>query len=312
MYNPGQKKKYMEYCNEDAKVLSLFKYTEQFEEQWKKDVCEMHTEDLLDILAGMKKSTAISERSRLIKYIEWCRANGFCKVNWLDKKHCPRDKFLAVLDAAEDKYYISPQKYQEYLNLMKTSSNSYDPDYDVPVFMAIYEGVTDYTDLVYLTTDDIDFRHGTLKLHTCGEIKVSDELLKWLMKASGIERLNNKAQKSSLPYSFQKNSIWRNSKEINEAGQIQKYRRRMMKIKEVLGDEKISISNLSNSGIFNYIIARTREDGIDISEDVSESGLNRNQLNMKYQKYFMEKKLALNFWEFKHRFQDYFKHIGEI
>lgn len=307
MYNPEQKEKYLEFCEHDRKVSALFKYTEAYERNISRDLCEMHTEDLLDILSGMKKSTAVSERSRLMKYIEWCRANGFCKINWLDKKYCPRDKFMAVLDAAEDKYYISPQKYQEYKNLIK--SKSYDADYDLPIFMAIYEGVTDYMDLVYLTTDDLDFKNGTLNLYTCGEIKVSDELLKCLMVASRIEVLNNKAQKSALHYQFRPASIWSNSKEIDEHGQVQKYRRRMMKIKEVLGDEKISISNLSNSGIFNYIIERTKEDGINILEDISESELNRNQLNMKYQKYFMEKKLALNVWEFKYRFQDYFKNV---
>ncbi|MBD5137156.1 MAG: hypothetical protein HDT39_14580 [Lachnospiraceae bacterium] len=307
MFNPNQKEKYLEYCGGDEKVSALFKYTERYEEQLNKDICKMQTDELLNILSGMAKSTAVSERSRMTKYIEWCRANGFCKVNWLDKKLCPREKFLAVLDAAEDKYYISPEKYQEYVNILKAKSN--DVDYDLPIFMAIYEGVTDYIDLAYLTIDDIDFKKSALNLHTSGEIKVSDELLKYLIVASHTDYLNNKSQKSSLNYSFQKNSIWKNSKDIDERGQVQKYRRRMMKIKEVLEDGKISISNLSNSGIFNYIIARTKEDGINILEDISGSELNRNQLNLKYQKYFMEKKLALNFWEFKYRFQEYFRHI---
>lgn len=307
MFQPEQKERYLDFCDHDKKAAALFKYTETFEREQGRDLCEMHTEELLHILSGMSKSTAVSERSRLIKYIEWCRANGYCKINWLDKKYCPRDKFVAVLDAAEDKYYISPEKYREYKKLIQQESP--DSDYDLPIFMALYEGVTDYVDLVYLTTGDIDFKKGTLNLHTCGEIRVTDELLKSLLVASRIDILNNKSQKSSLHHRFLPGSIWAGAKDIDEQGQIQKYRRRMMKMKEVLQDEKISISNLSNSGIFNYIMERTREDGIQIQEDWTKHELNRNQLNLKYQKYFMEKKLALNFWEFKYRFQDYFKYI---
>lgn len=307
MFHPEQKERYLEFCDSDKKVAALFRHTEKFEQEMNRDLCEMHTEELLNMLSGMSKSTAVSERSRLLKYIEWCRANGYCKINWLDKKYCPRDKFAAVLDAAEDKYYISPQKYQEYVNRIRTKA--YDPDYDLPIFMALYEGVTDYMDLVYLTTEDIDVRNGTLHLHTCGDIKVTDELLKELLAASRIDTLNNKSQRSSLNYRFLPTSVWSSSKDIDEHGQVQKYRRRMMKLKETLQDARISISNLSNSGIFNYIIRRTEEDGIHILEDLSNSELNRNQLNMKYQRYFMEKKLALNFWEFKYRFQDYFKYL---
>ena len=310
MFNPERKNQYLEYCGKDRKVSALFKYTERFEKEIGKDLCEMQTQDLLDILKTMRKSTAISERSRLIKYIEWCRANGFCKINGLDKKNCPRDKFLAVLDAAEDKYYISPSTYQEYVKILDGSPNA---DYDASIFMAIYEGVTDYTDLAYLTTDDIDFKNGTISLHTCGEIKVSDGLLKRLMVASRVEELIHAKQRSAVSHGFrnQMNSIWKSTQELEEYGQVQKFRRRMLKIKEILGDDKISISNLSNSGIFNYVLARTREDGIDILGDVYDCSLSRNQLNMKYQSYFQEKKLALNFWEFKYRFQDYFKYLSQ-
>ena len=307
MFHPEQKERYLEFCDYDKKAAALFKYTEPFETEQDRDLCQMHTEELLHILSGMSKSTAVSERSRLIKYIEWCRANGYCKINWLDKKYCPRDKFAAVLDAAEDKYYISPQRYREYVKLIK--AKACDPDYDLPIFMAFYEGVTDYMDLVYLTMKDLDFQKETLHLHTCGEIKVTEELLNALWEAAKIDILNNKSQKSALHYRFLPASIWGSSKDIDEQGQIQKYRRRMMKLKETLQDEKLSISNLSNSGIFNYIIQRTREDGIQIQEDLRNSELSRNQLNLKYQKYFMEKKLALNFWEFKYRFQDYFKYL---
>lgn len=310
MFNEEQKKRYVGYCGNDSKVISLFQYIEKFEKAADKDVCQMHTEEILDILRSMSKTTAVSERSRLIKYIEWCRANGFCKVNWLDKKMCPREKFIAVLDAAEDKYYISPQKYAEYLEQLKKSPKSYDALYDLPIFMAMYEGVREYINLAYLTTDDINLKAGTLRLYDSGEIRVSKELLHALLEASKIDYLNNKAQRSALRYSFQKNSIWKSSKEIDENGQVTKFRRRFMKIKEALEDDKLTISNISNSGIFNYIVKRTGEDGLNLLADASNTELNKNQLNLKYQKYFLEKQLALNFWEFRYRFQDYFKFLN--
>lgn len=307
MFHPDQKEQYLESCNNDKKVAALFKYTERFEMKQDRDVCRMHTDELLQILSGMSKSTAVSERSRLFRYIEWCRSKGYCKINWLSRACCPKEKFAAVLDAAEDKYYISPQKYQSYVECIRAEAS--DPDYDLPIFMACYEGVTDYKDLVYLTTEDIDLEKGTLNLHSCGNIHVTNELLNRLAAASRVKVLNNKRQKSVLHYRFLPNSIWGNSRNMDEQGQVQKYRRRMMKLKEVLQDEKISISNLSNSGIFNYIVEQSGTDGISILDDVENPKENSNQLNQKYQKYFMEKKLALNFWEFKYRFQDYFKYI---
>lgn len=312
MFNEKQKNEYLEYCGNDIKVAALFKYIEKHEAAAGMDICKMHTDEILAILKTMSKATAKSERSRLIKYIEWCRANKYCKVNWLDKKFCPRDKFDAVLQDIEDKYYISPQKYREYVNKLKLSPHSYDPDYDLPIFMGMYEGIKDYINFAYLTTDDIDAKDKTLKLYNCGKIIISDELIEALMCASEIDTLNNKAQKSSLNCSFQKHSIWRSSKDIDESGQVTKFRRRFGKIKEALDDEKLTISNISSSGIFNYIIARTKADGINILDDISESELNKNQLNLKYQKYFLEKQLALNFWEFKYRFQDYFQFAKEV
>lgn len=309
MFNPKQKLEYLEYCEHDKKVEALFKYVEKFEEKAQRDICQMHTDEVLDILVTMSKSTATSERSRLIKYFEWCRANKYCKVNWLDKKLCPREKFVAALEAVEDKYYISQDKYQEYVSKL---SASYDGKYDLPIFMCMYEGIQDYVNFAHLTTDDIDVENRTLNLFNSGEIKITSKLSDALMEASKIDFLNNKAQKSSLNYTFKKNSIWKSSKDIDETGQVTKFRRRFVKIKEILEDDKLSISNISSSGIFNYIVSRTKEDGIDIMEDISQSELSKNQLNLKYQKYFMEKRLALNFWEFKYRFQDYFRYVNEI
>lgn len=309
MFNASQKEEYLEYCGQDKKVEALFKYVEKFEKEKEKDICLMDTDEVLEVLVTMSKSTATSERSRLIRYFEWCRANKYCKINWLDKKWCPRDKFVAALEAVEDKYYISPEKYRDYMCTLRAST---DGNYDLPIFMCMYEGVQDYINFAYLTTDDIDREKGTLRLYNCGEIVISDELVDALFEAGKIDVLNNKAQKSRLNYEFKKNAVWKSSKDIGEAGQVTKFRRRFGKIKEIIGDEKLSISNISSSGIFNYIVSRTKADGIDILDDVAGSGLSKNQLNLKYQKYFMEKKLALNFWEFKYRFQDYFQFAEEV
>lgn len=309
MYNAEQKERYLAYCGQDKRVRSLFQHVEKYEEKENKDICLFHTDEVLDILVTMSKSTAASERSRLIRYFEWCRASQYCKVNWLDKRLCPRDKFMAAMEAVEDKYYLSHDKYLEYVEVLRSSA---DGVYDLPIFMCMYEGVQDYVNFAYLTTEDVDRKKRRLCLHNSGEIVISAELADALLQAGKVEVLNNTAQKSRLTFEFRKNAVWKSSKDIGEAGQITKFRRRFGKIKQLLGDERLSISNISSSGIFYYIVSRTKEDGIDISEDLQNSRLNKNQLNLKYQKYFLEKKLALNFWEFKYRFQDYFRYIQNL
>lgn len=306
MFNTERKQEYIEFC-EDERVISLFKTTEKFESELKKDVCEMNTEELLEILKIYSKSTAKSERSRLKKYIEWCRIRGFCKINYM--KYLTQEKLEAVLDNKKNKYYLSPDKYQEYVTKIKHSSNSTDPDYDVALFMAMYEGIQTYRELVYLTTEDLDFAHHTIHLYHGNQIIVSTELLNGLNAASSIRHLNNKSKGRDLPFSFQKNSIWKSQKETSESTEIRKFRQRLLKIKEIVEDEELSISNISNSGIFNYIMSRLKNDKIHIVSDMKNPKLSKSQLDIKYQKYFEEKNLKIDFWGFCYRFQDYIQEV---
>lgn len=304
MFNPERKQRYAEF-SQDSKCIPLFKRTERFEAEQNRDVCEMNTEELLDILKSFSRTTAVSERSRLIKYIEWCRANGFCRVNWLDKRNCPKKRFEEAISENESKYYLSPEKYREYVRIIQNSPKSYDPDFDISFFMAMYEGIQNYHDLVYLTTDDLDYEGGTLMLHSCGRIKVTQELLRALEATAGVVRLKNKSRESVLSHSFRENSVWRSVSELDEYGETQKYRYRLLRLKDILEDKKLTISNISSSGIFHYMVERTGEDGLDILSDMKDSGLSAAKLDMRYQKYFAEKQLDITFRGFAYRFKDY-------
>lgn len=312
-FNPERKKDYILYegnTKDTKSIEGVFKTFKKYEEEMNRDICEMHTEDILKILLeNYSKTSGYSEKCRLEAYIEWCRAKNYCKVNWLAKKYCPKEKITALYKDKDDRYYLSEQKYNDYVKLI---SNYIDGAYDLSIFMAIYEGIAgeQYSNLIHLVKEDINVKNSTVRLYDGRNKKVSKDLIKALLNSYNTNVLNNKSLVMNLNNSLYADSIWKSNREITEAGMLRKFRDRLSKIKELLNDKDLNINNISGSGIFNYVVKRAQEDKYDIIDDMQVNG--RNELillNQKYQKYFDELQIKIKFHDFKDRYQTYVKYI---
>ena len=60
------------------------------------------------------------------------------KVNWLDYKLYPNEKIFAAIDESQERYYLTPEKYEEYYQKILAAN---DGVYNASIFVALYEGI---------------------------------------------------------------------------------------------------------------------------------------------------------------------------
>lgn len=317
MYQAERKLAYLEYTTEDkTNAKNTFAATEKFERDAGKDLCEMSTEELVAILLSFKAKTTIRQKRTIItNYINWCRALGYCKVNWLDYKLYPNEKIFAAIDESQERYYLTPEKYEEYYQKILAAN---DGVYNASIFVALYEGIAGnyYINLTHLKTGDIDPETRTVRLYEGNTRTVSERLIKLLLETSQIRTLQNKSQPSHLTESLYPDSVWYSTKAMAPESMWRRFRDRLKMMKEIVGDDRLTASTVTSSGFFNYVCSSAIRDGLDIKADLLDTSTKvdkrvagRVPSEYKYKKYIEEFGSNMSFAYFKYSFSAFAKYL---
>ncbi|QNM06069.1 phage lytic cycle repressor MrpR family protein [Qiania dongpingensis] len=314
MFNEKQKEEFLDFYRsnfQDAtymRLKNLFHKTEPYEEEKGKDLCAMDGEELIHFLITNydNQKTLLGEKYRLSRYLEWCQVKGYCKINYLGKSLCPNDYLLSKMESYKTRYYISDERYEEYVELVRHSGAGVN---DLPILMSIYEGIAGkcFENLVYLQKDDIieegDGYRISLADDTCKNI--SGRLARALLSCYKLEEYVGNKRLVRLKYSFLPDSIWKSrSRKDSEEGMIRNFRNSFKRIKEVTGDEALNYSSLFTSGRFNLVVREAKKAGYRIKEDLERPRIDEDTVN-RYQTIFDRLQMNISFSIFKYRYQDY-------
>jgi len=309
MYNSRQKEEYLQFIGNDRKVEWTFNNIADFEEGLDKDICKMNSDEITEILVKMKKNTIAPEKSRIEKYIEWCRAKRYCNVNWASKKLLPVRRILDRLEVAESRVYIPKEEYENFCDILKSNING---SYYLPIMMACYENMVgkNYENLIHLRIKDIDESRNFIHLHNGSVVSVSHQLIVALLKAAKVDELIFDTKVSKLKGGIYSDSVFKSQKEDPSETTI--YRRFidiMNRIREILDNSSITINNLSNSHLFDYVVTKAQKDGLDVKMHMTQDGKKLDNLTLLYQRYFNEIGENMPFPVFKYRFERFIKYI---
>lgn len=313
-YQDGRKEEFLrEYIlqKERAFYRSLFNVTYPYEKRLNRDLCEMNTEEILEILKPYKASTAFAMRSRISKYIEWCRMKGYCKVNPASKHLLQGDKIKAVSEEAKVTSYISPGLYRKYLKRILNSPESNNAAYDLPIFMSLYECVTDVSmmNLAHLRMGDMV--GDCLCLYSGETVQVSQELMAALTEARKVEVLFSHSYLSKLNVKRYPDSIWATPQKATDISMTAFFTKRYKEITRLIGDESLQKRTVRRSGFFNYVIARCKQEGIDVARHMKTYTREYFPAHI-YEGYFREKGEELTFYDFVNTYGPFVEHIEEI
>lgn len=312
MYQENQKREYLDYYDgkDRIQVYQVFKKTEEYENSLDIELCKMNSEELSDLFLNFYTITTFGPaKSRIKKYIDWCKAKNYCKVNWCSGALLPTAKIKAVFEARSKRFYISPQMYEVYCT--KISQNSQNPEYELPIFKSVYElaAYRGFINLVYLTVKEVNEPY--VKLQDGRRILISENLREGFMAAAKVDTMK-RMNDIQLNHSFVEDCIFKTPEENLEKSHVKRFVKIFNELKNiVIQDERLSLANLNQSGLFNYVIGRAKAEGHDVKAHF-EGNYQNSAMDLIYQKYFEEKGMVTSFLQFKTKYKDFIPYIGEI
>ena len=258
MYHQSRKQRYFKerQLDQNTRITQLFERLGQYEEQYGKDLCEMNMDELLAIMKNHSFSTALYIRSQINDYNSWCLGHHYISINYADPKFLTRNILKEINETTLSDVYLSIEEAEQCRKILAATRAS---EVLLPVFMAVYEGVTrnNFDDLIYLRRKDIDPERCVVRTHRGKDIVVSEMLVHLLLQCEEAksEKVGKYSEKKYIDSLFP-DSIFKLTKEHRPMSKIPVMKRRlriyMEKISEYTGIH-LSISELSNSGIFNYV-----------------------------------------------------------
>lgn len=304
MFNEKQKMEYLDYYDGDIKNLKyLFTHTREFEEKHGKDISLIDNLTALEYFKGYDNiRTACSDRARLERYSEWCRAKGYCRKNYFDKRLMSNKDIKALFNVKNDRYYITPETYNEYCHKIK---EYYNGDYVISMFMAVYESLAgrNYENIPFISLDNIDIANNTVTVNG-QKYYVTRELVQCLLITGNMTKIPNKTLARDLDFYFTHNAVFKFVEELKLDNVKYRMNRYFREIKEVVNDQKISQGNLYYSGIFNGILEYADKKGLHLKEDIEQ----RTNYSL-YQEFFDMHNLKSDFAMFRLDFRDYFNYL---
>lgn len=309
MYNETQKNEYLQYKKTDY-LKELFVDSETYEIQTGKDLSLMDTSELLHYLIKFDGYRNIEEKRRqLSNYIEWCVIKGYAPINWISTKVVPNKDLLEMTVANRDEFYITPGRYEEMKFRLNESGYGC---YIASFFASVYEGIagSNYLNLVHLRKKDIDREQNRIRLFDGTERKVSAELIELLFQTSELTEITNErtVQYSSF---LHPDSIWkiRRNATVTASKVQRKFVFLMEELKRILNEAEITKKAIENSGYFNRIYYRAKQDGIDLKEIVLDRKKEGKEENKSYDHYFNEEGWNMNMRKFVNSFRSYLNQV---
>lgn len=306
MFNVSQKEEFLKYAKNDYWKY-VFAGTEDYEEEKGKDLCLMDTSELLHYLVSLKSlSYARTTRSRLSKYIDWCVIKGYAPMNWIAPSVISNDFLQDVYHKAKDEFYISKERYEEYMRKLRMSSYG---AYLASFFSGLYEGF-DYVELAQMRVSDIDTQK--MRVRT-GEAwrEISEELVSLLLETAGMEIVESRSKAFHYRYGLYADSVWKSRKEnISTESMVRQFRFLLDEAKKILGEERLTKTIIRNSGYFNRVYDSLVRDGIDVKSmklDRNKEGFEKNRV---YDQYFENAGLDhMDMRQFLRSFQSYIRQV---
>ena len=163
MYNEDRKKEYLAYKKQEY-LRHLFVDSEEYEKELGKDLCDMDTSELLHYLLRYDGYRTFEDKRRQISnYTEWCVIKGYALMNWIAPRILPGKKLKEIYVSAKDDFYISRERFAEYLKKLTDSCYGV---YIASVFWCIYEGISGkgFYNLAKLRVGDLKDSGGRIRL----------------------------------------------------------------------------------------------------------------------------------------------------
>lgn len=300
MYNPEQKKRYLDFCEREAIYNTttielnerVFSATEMSEKQFDKDVSKFTQPEVVDLLKGLNFASPRTLQmycSFLSNYHSWCY--NIEKI--IDSIIDPFDKRIAkgiiesiiTKDDLEDKHF-SKTKMLEMIDCVMDVSNRF-------IAYALYCGLS-IKELINLKINDLDFENNKLTLIS-GRIIVVDELFRQLMIQTDAQEqyFFDGVIKESRSNAFDYVKSEYVLKSCNSSGNSDIIKRsvfsaRIKVIKTQMDNNFVSVSVLNRNGLINHIKERYEENGMTLKKALLEKVKNVYKYDKQTEEYVKE------------------------
>lgn len=256
MYHRDRKEQYLKETGKanETQIVNLFNRLGAYETEIGKDLCDMNLDELINLLKPYSFSTMVYMRSQFHDYNKWCLSKQYSHLNYADPKILATEMLKEINDISLHDVYLSPEKYTEVIRVLGRV-----PERQVliPIFLCIYEGVVrkNFNDLIFLRLRDIE--QDIIHTHRGKSIMVSHTLVKYLRSCGKLTHEPSRWKKKPLYVdSIYSDSVFKMTRTCSDSKKPDVMKRRfriyMEKISRYTGIT-LSISELSNSGIFNYV-----------------------------------------------------------
>ena len=320
-YNNELKESYISYLKDKVKsktsnvvdsAIGVLKRTKNVEEEKGMDLYQMTTHELVEMIVGfhLSKGTSLNYKSMISGYLDWCVDHDYTKVNMLSKEFISAEEFKSYLDTYKRVTYISPEMFDKTIYFLKHDKQILNYDYDGSLFMGIYEGLT-FEELAILRLSDIDKRNNLIHIDR-GLIKVSRLFIDSLYIASSVDYFETLGRPRQLRWKRDYDSVFAFPKAMTIEDCGRNLQRRFDKLRKYISeylelDAILSINDIANSGLFNYIESRCKDYEIDFRADLEDPRYrykyNVEELNAHYHQILAEKCISYEIRHLRTRFE---------
>lgn len=267
MYNKDWKEEYLKFCENTTNVQAMLNYVERFENEYGHDLYDMTAHEIVTVVSSYDSVRSAKRlKTEISRYLEYCRARGRVAVNVV--KVIKSGDWNAIINNKKQEFYLSTEKYEEYLERIIQSDASY---YDAAIFASIYHNIagTTYSNLVTLRVRDMDANdNNSIRLADGRTVRCDDDLMNLLTRASLIGEIQEE-RKKVLAYSLFVDSVWRTPLEPTEVSLTRRFKYRFTKIKTLLNEPDMTYNSVCNSGIINRLKRWAKSQGYDFMTDIN-------------------------------------------
>lgn len=311
-YNSERKEAFLKTVKESNRTYyrQIFKAVKEDELLYSCDLCELNEnrfEAFIDCFGHFKKSTLSQKKTLIGTYIDWCREQGYCRVNAIRVVTLKQLEEL-LTDKIEERYYLDPEEYEESI---KKLMEDQDGLYLSSIFMSVYEGISgaNFVNLIHLRLRDLEGNRAYLY---DGRTKSVTLRLVKLLQEMGEETtfMNHSNTRSNYTCALHHDSIWKAKKESDCSGP-NRFNYAFRKMKKILNNNNVTVSAVEQSGLFFRIAQGAKRQGFDLKTDMEleETARKLGTLSYKYGDILRDAGTYMKFSEFKSRFRGWIKYL---
>ena len=260
MYNESVKKEYLDQLVSISirrAASSIFKSSEDYEEYFKKDICNFIEPEIREYLTGMNAISFAGLHSKcsiLRTYTEWCISRNLSNdnINHYDSI-TPKIIKSCLNRFAEQSKYIT---YDELKELAKDFTNVS----DAALCYCLYFGIDGDRgkEIINLTADDVNLGSSTVKLVTGRSVKLPDEVIMTIIDSCNEYDfiLPSGKRFSTLPLDPTDPGVFKkraNARLDTVDSNNRRILNRLSKLKYETGCAALGVSRLKNSGLLEAI-----------------------------------------------------------